>query len=225
MHNRVLVVATHPDDEILGCGGTVALHTRGGDIVHSIIVCEGESHRYSDRICNIQRPQAEAAANILGVEEIHYLAFPDQRLDTLPLIDVISSLEEIVKKFQPNIIYSQYGGDINRDHEIVFKAMLVACRPIEPQIQSIYAFETSSSTEWAYPRNYVPDTWIDISNTLDSKLAAMSCYAEEVRQWPHPRSLEALRSKAEAAGSQVCLAAAETYMSIRRVFRDGKTPY
>jgi LmbE family N-acetylglucosaminyl deacetylase len=130
----------------------------------------------------------------------------------------------VVRKFQPNLIFCQYGGDINRDHDLLFKALLVATRPTEKYIEAIYAFDTASSTEWAFPRTFVPDTWIDISSTLDVKLKAIACYKSELREYPHPRSLEGLRNKANAWGNQVCLDAAEVFMTVRRVYRNGQIP-
>ena len=221
--NRILVVAAHPDDELLGCGGTVALHTRAGDAVTAVIVCEGESLRYGPngvgQACHTQR-----AAEVLGVADVRQLGLPDQRLDTLTLLDVITPLERIVRDTQPTIVYAQFGGDANQDHGIVFRALLVATRPVEPSIEAIYTFDTASSTEWGYPRAFLPDTWVDISATLEQKVAAMACYESEVRPYPHPRSLDALRHRARAWGNQSCMDAAEVFMTVRRTIRHGQTP-
>ena len=176
---RVLVIAAHPDDELLGCGGTVALHTANGDEVTSVIVCEGESLRYGEDGVE-QKDHIREAGKVLGVKEVRTLGFPDQKLDTFTLTEIITPLEKLVDEVKPNIVYTQYGGDINRDHELLFKAMLVATRPMEEFIQAIYAFDTASSTEWAYPRKFTPDTWVDITSTLQKKLDAMACYKSEV---------------------------------------------
>jgi LmbE family N-acetylglucosaminyl deacetylase len=122
------------------------------------------------------------------------------------------------------VVYCQFGGDVNRDHQILFKAALVATRPTERYIDAVYAFDTASSTEWAYPRTFVPDTWVDITATLESKLAAMACYVSELREYPHPRSLPALEHRARAFGNQVCLDSAEVFMKVRRMYRNGQTP-
>jgi len=223
MSNRILVVAAHPDDELLGCGGTVALHTRADNHVTSVIACEGESLRYGQEGVG-QSDHIESAAQVLGVHDVRLLRFSDQQLDTMPLTEIITPLEQIVREVRPQIVYCQYGGDINRDHQLLFKALLVATRPTEEYIQAIYAFDTASSTEWAYPRTFVPDTWVDISSTLTTKIEAMKCYKSEVRDYPHPRSLEALAHRAKAWGNQSCLDAAEVFMTIRRVIRNGQTP-
>ena len=223
MTKRVLVIAAHPDDELLGCGGTVALHVRAGDAVTTVIACEGESLRYGPNGVG-QRDHTRKAAAELGVTDVRELGFRDQRLDTLPLTEIITPLERVVRELRPQIVYCQYGGDINRDHELLFKALLVATRPTEDSIEAIYAFDTASSTEWAYPRTFTPDTWVDISSTLEQKIAAMAHYQSEVRPYPHPRSLDALRHRARAWGNQHCVDAAEVFMTVRRTLRRGKTP-
>ena len=220
---NVLVIAAHPDDELLGCGGTVALHVKAGDAVTAVIACEGESLRYGPGGVG-QAGHMRRAADVLGVRDLRPLGLPDQRLDTLTLTDLIAPLERIVREVRPRIVYCQHGGDINRDHEILFQAVLVATRPTEGSIEAVYAFDTASSTEWAFPRRFVPDTWVDISTTLEQKLEAMACYESELRPYPHPRSLEALRHRARAWGNQQCLDAAEVFMTVRRALRGGQTP-
>ncbi len=219
----ILVLAAHPDDEVLGCGGTVALHARAGDEVVSIVVCEGESLRYGPGGVG-QAEHARAAAQTLGVRDLRILGFGDQRLDTIRLTDVIDPLVSVVREVRPQIVYCQYGGDVNRDHQLLFQAVLVATRPTEDFIHGVYAFDTASSTEWAYPRAFVPDTWVDISSTLEVKLDAMACYKSELRPYPHPRSLESLTQRAKAWGNQSCLHAAEVFMTVRRVWRNGQPP-
>lgn len=223
MSRSVLVVAAHPDDELLGCGGTVALHARAGDRVTSVVVCEGESLRYGPGGVG-QSDHTKRAADVLGVRDVRALGFPDQKLDTLTLTRIITPLEEVVRETRPEIVYCQYGGDANRDHEILFRALLIATRPTESFLRAVYAFDTASSTEWGYPRTFVPDTWVEISATLETKIEAMACYESEVRPYPHPRSLDALRHRARAWGNQACMDAAEVFMTVRRTMRCGQTP-
>ena len=223
MKNKVLVIAAHPDDELLGCGGTVALHSKNGDIVRSIIMCEGESHRNVVQKSD-NESHSEQAAKVLGVEKVDAIGLLDQKLDTLTLVEIITPIEQVISEFQPNIIYCQYGGDINRDHELLFKALMVAVRPTVESIEAVYAFDTASSTEWAFPRSFIPDTWVDINSVLDIKLEAMKCYKSELRDYPHPRSLKGLKNKAHAWGNQACMDAAEVFMTVRRSYRGNKTP-
>ena len=221
-NKRILVLAAHPDDELLGCGGTIALHALAGDCVTIVIACEGESVRYSSN--HGMDDYTMAAARRLGIKDVRLLKFSDQALDTLTLTKLITPLERIVREVRPQVVYCQYGGDLNRDHELLFKAILVATRPTEEYIEAIYAFDTASSTEWAYPRSFNPDTWIDISATLETKLEAMACYKSEVQESPHPRSIEALRYRAKAWGNVSYLDAAEVFMTVRRVLRNGQAP-
>jgi len=223
MPRSVLVIAAHPDDELLGCGGTIALHTQLGDEVTAVIACEGESLRYGPGGVG-QKDNMQQAAQILGITNVHHLGFPDQRLDTMTLLEVIQPLERIVEEVQPSVVYCHHGGDINRDHQLLFQASLVATRPVQPFIETVCAFDTASSTEWGYPRSFLPDTWVDITATLEQKIRAMACYESEVRQYPHPRSLDALRYRARAWGNQHCMDAAEVFVTIRRTRRDGQTP-
>lgn len=215
--NRVLVVAAHPDDELLGVGGTIVRHTNNGDEVYVAIMCEGESLRYK---CDVGQSDAiKNAADILGVKEVFHIKLADQRLDTFTLTDIISPLEEISENVKPNIVYCQFGGDANMDHQLLFQAANVAFRPLDPWIEEVYAFYTVSSTEWGYPRTFTPDTWIDISDTLDTKIKAFECYHSEVREYPHPRSSDALRYAAHFWGNQCAMNAAEAFVTIRRVKR------
>ena len=214
----VLCIAAHPDDEVLGCGGVLARHARNGEPVTIVIACEGESLRYGPDGVG-QSDHIQRAADRLGCRSVRHLRFPDQALDTLRLTEIIAPLEKIVREVRPRIVYAQHGGDVNRDHHLLFQAILVATRPTETFVETVYAFDTASSTEWAFPRTFVPDTWIDIAATLDAKLAAMACYESELRPYPHPRSLKALEHRARALGNQVCMDAAEVFMTVRRVIR------
>jgi len=220
---RVLAIAAHPDDEVLGCGGTLALHARAGDEVTVIIACEGEQSRYGPSSVGQPDP-SRRAAEVLGLAECRQLGFPDQRLDTLSLLELITPLERAVREVRPTVVYCQFGSDGNRDHELLFRAALVATRPLEACIEGVYVFDTASSTEWGYPRAFVPDTWVDISETLEQKLSAMSCYERGVRPYPHPRSLDALRHRGRAWGNQCCMDAAEVFMTVRRTLRAGRIP-
>lgn len=215
--NRVLIVAAHPDDEILGVGGIAIKHVNNGDEVRSVIMCEGESLRYKEGVG--QTTATLEAANVIGIYHVYQLGYPDQRLDTFTLTDLIIPLEKISEEYHPNIIYCQSASDANRDHKILFEAAMVAFRPTSEWIENFSCFYTGSSTEWGYPRDFVPDTWIDISSVMNKKIEAFEKYNSEVRDYPHPRSSDALKYQAHFWGNQCCMDSAEVLMTIRRVSR------
>ena len=217
MNKRVLVIAAHPDDELLGIGGIILKHRQDGDPVRAVIMCEGESLRYAKDVG--QSEATRESAEILGIEQVYRFDYPDQKLDTFTLTELITPLEKVSEEYRPNIIYCQSGCDANRDHKILFEAASIAFRPIDRWIEDFYTFYTASSTEWGYPRNFVPDTWIDITDVLEQKIRAFECYKSEVRDYPHPRSSEALEHQAHFWGNQCCMDAAEVLMTIRRVRR------
>ncbi len=216
--DKVLVVAAHPDDEVLGIGGIVLKHTKKGDRVRSVIMCEGESLRYSKDVG--QSAAIEEVAEILGVEYTYLPRFPDQKLDMYTLTDIITPLEEISQKFKPDIIYCQSASDANRDHKLLFEAANIAFRPINKWIRDFYCFYTSSSTEWGVPRNFIPDTWVEISEELEDKIKAFEKYHAEIREYPHPRSSDSLEYQSHFWGNQCCVDSAEVLMTIRRIIRE-----
>lgn len=215
----VLVIAAHPDDEILGGGATFARHADGGDEVHAVILSEGASARYDLEMAEHLRQCAERSAAIIGFSSIQFLGLPDQRLDTLAMIDVTQALEPLVEEFRPETVYTHTPVDVNSDHGAVAHATWTACRPYStPWIREILHFETPSSTEWALPvpaNAFVPQRFVDVSSTLQRKLDAMACYTSELRPYPHPRSLEALRERAARWGSQTGLGEAEAFVVMR----------
>ncbi len=215
--SKVLVVAAHPDDEVLGIGGIVLKHTKKGDRVRNVIMCEGESLRYSKDVG--QSEAIKEAARLLGVEHTYLPHFPDQKLDSYILTEVITPLEEISREFKPDIVYCQSASDANRDHKILFEAANIAFRPIVEWIREFYCFYTSSSTEWGVPRNFVPDTWVDISEEIEGKIKAFERYHSEIREYPHPRSTDALRYQSYFWGNQCCMDSAEVLMTIRKIIR------
>lgn len=215
---KILVVAAHPDDELLGCGATIAKHVKKGDRVRSVIMCEGETMRSQDGA--VKRSATNDAARILGVEAVECVGLPDQHLDTLPIVDVITPIEDIVNEYQPNIIYVHSGSDINRDHQVVFEATLVALRPKNVCVEEIYSFYTVSSTEWGYPRLFNPDVWVGFDDSIMlQKLSAFECYGTELCEYPHPRSLEAVKNLAKMLGNQCCMEYAEVFETIRKIDR------
>lgn len=223
MTNCVLVVAAHTDDEALGCGGTIARHVAEGDTVYAVFMADGVSSRTaSDQADFASRMQAaENARVILGIEENFYLGLPDNRMDSIPLIDVVQKLEPIIDKVKPNIVYTHHHGDLNVDHRITYQAVMTACRPLpESSVRAIYAFEVMSSTEWATPtaEPFLPNYFVDISAHLSTKNDALDAYRVEMRKAPHSRSMQHLSSLASHRGQTVGVLAAEAFVSIRVVY-------
>lgn len=216
--NRVLVIAAHPDDELLGCGGTLIRHADRGDEIQSIIMCEGESLRYKNQKVNQHKATVEAA-KVIGISKTNRFDFPDQRLDKFSLIELITPIEKVVNDFRPEIVYVQFGGDINRDHALTFEAASIALRPTTESVKKIYTFYTVGSTELKAPMVFQPNTWIDIEDQIERKIEAFSCYESEVREYPHPRSLEGIRNIAAFFGNQCCMKFAEAYMLTRSIER------
>jgi LmbE family N-acetylglucosaminyl deacetylase len=218
---RVLVLAAHPDDELLGVGGTIARHADDGDEVVCVVASEGASTRYGEGAANELQEAGRAAARILGAADVRFLGLPDQRLDAGPVLDVIQAIEKVVDDVAPDVVYTHHWGDVNRDHRVISEAVMVACRPIGDRFpRSVYLFETPSSTEWSWPdlqAAFVPNHFVDVTGTLDRKLSAMACYKSEVRPAPHPRSLEALRSRAAYWGQIVTRSYAEAFVVARQV--------
>lgn len=224
---KILVIAAHPDDEVLGCGGTIARRTSEGNAVQIAILGEGITSRYDKREESAQTElnaldrDAYKVAEFLGAEKLHRFSLSDNRFDTIPLLDVVKIIEKLITDFQPEIIYTHHGGDLNVDHQVVHRAVLTATRPFAGcPVKELYAFEVPSSTEWTFGQleaPFNPNVFIDTSETLDKKLQAMDMYGSESREYPHPRSGRALRAIAERWGSVCGLEAAEAFMLVRKV--------
>jgi LmbE family N-acetylglucosaminyl deacetylase len=217
----IVIVAAHPDDEVLGAGATLAAHARAGRPVHAVVVSEGASSRYDGDMAEALRECGKRAADRLGLASITFEDLPDQRLDSLPLITITQRVETIIERLQPEIVYTHFPGDVNTDHQIVARATWIACRPYSvPALRRFAVFETPSSTEWAWPYGdsaLAPNHFVDVSETLDAKLAAIECYESELRDYPHPRSRRALTERAAYWGSQVGRRYAEPFRVLREV--------
>jgi len=224
----ILVVAAHPDDEILGVGGTVARHVHEGDRVHSLILAEGSTSRGDSRDHVAHATQIEAlreaargAARCLGAEPPSFAGLPDNRMDQLDLLDVVKEVEAVVEALAPAVVYTHHGGDLNVDHRITHQAVLTACRPLPgTMLEAIYWFETVSSTEWATPdigAAFLPNHFVDIAEHLEQKRQALACYAQEMRPFPHARSIENVEHLARFRGGSVGFQAAEAFSVARQL--------
>lgn len=225
-NNKVLIIAAHPDDEVLGCGGTIIKHVENKSEVFVLILGEGitgrdktrdREKRYKDILS--LRECARKSSKIMGVKQLITYDFPDNRFDTVPLLDIIKVIETVKKQIKPSIVYTHHIGDLNIDHQIVCKATLTACRPMMKEtVKRILSFEVPSSTEWAAPTRkdyFIPNIFVDVSSELNKKIQAMRAYRSEIRNFPHPRSTEAVRNTAKKWGVQVGMRAAEAFMLIR----------
>ncbi len=224
MKESVLIIAAHPDDEVLGCGGTIARLAQEGHDVYIAILGEGITSRYQQReqadqaLVEALHARSRKVAELLGARDLLLYSLPDNRFDTVPLLDVIKIVEELVQRLQPQIIYTHHGGDLNIDHVVVHRAVLTATRPVAGcPVRETYAFEVPSSTEWAFHQFllFQPNVFVDISATLETKVQAMALYKSEARPFPHPRSPEALRALARRWGSVVGVEAAEAFELVR----------
>jgi LmbE family N-acetylglucosaminyl deacetylase len=211
----VLVIGAHPDDEILGLGGTLARHVHEGDDVHVLILCEGMSLRYPAAQDNFLLAEAREAATVLGLTSHKIHGFPDQRLDRHSLVEIAAPVEQMVRDLAPTVVYTHWPGDINRDHKLATEATLVAARCKAASIQRVYAYETPSETEYGIPYNFSPNHFVEISPFLERKLEAMRCYASQVSPPPNPRSVEHLRDRAHYWGQMMMMHAAEAFVLLR----------
>jgi LmbE family N-acetylglucosaminyl deacetylase len=225
----ILVIAAHPDDEVLGCGGTIARRVEEGHDVYIAVLGEGITSRYENRddadqalVESLATTSREVGA-FLGAEKVYLDDFPDNRFDTVPLLDVIKSIENIIDKVRPQVVYTQHGGDLNIDHNVVYRATLTATRPmVECPVREVYAYEVASSTEWAFEEfspPFRPNTFVEIEKTLDQKVEAMQMYETEARSYPHPRAPKSLRAIAWNWGRTAGVQAAEAFELVRSVER------
>jgi|TARA_B110000438_G_scaffold223948_1_gene217638 N-acetylglucosamine malate deacetylase 1 len=230
-----LVIVAHPDDEILGMGGTILKHRQEGDLVRIIILATGITSRRKSNNKNsfkypskensteieneiIQlREDAKNAGNVLKTNDIIFHNFPDNEMDSIPLLEITKIIEKEIDKFKPDRVYTHHYNDLNVDHRIVYNATLTACRPINFKVKELYSFEVLSSTEWNYPIRFQPNIFVNISKQLEKKLKAMSMYKNEIRKFPHPRSLENMKNVASRWGSIMGSNYAEAFELIRKL--------
>ncbi len=226
---RVLVVAAHPDDEVLGCGATMARHAAEGDQVHVVFLAEGGAGSRLDvddaeaRAGNLSAIQAatQGAVKALGARPPVFLEFPDNRMDSLPLLHIVQRLEGVIAEVAPTVVYTHHAGDLNVDHRVAHQAVVTACRP-QPgaTIRAIYAFEVLSSTEWAssaVDTSFRPLRTVNVRDYMDAKRKALSHYQSEMRPFPHARSAEAVEALARLRGAQAGFEAGEAFMVIREL--------
>lgn len=223
----VLCVVAHPDDEVIGIGGTLARHAANGDDVHVCVLAETEVSRnetIDEEAAARQRrrrDQTRRACEILGVESVRFYSYPENEFDAVPLVDLVQTVEAELDRVEPTVAYTHHYGDLNVSHELTCRAVQTAARPLPgTSVESVFAFETLSSSEWSVPdgRNgFEPTTFVDVTDVLDRKLDALAEHEDELRDRPHPRNVETVRQNARVWGAKCGLEAAEPLEVLRQV--------
>ncbi len=223
MSKKILIVAAHPDDEVLGCFGTVAKLIKEGYEAYSLILGEGKTSRDEQRVVENKQDEIEVlnreiqkANSVIGIKKVFVENFPDNRFDSVDLLDIIKVISKVKDEVKPDIIFTHFENDLNIDHQITYKAVITATRPMEDEcVKEIYSFEILSSTEWNYPLSFSPNIYFDIGDTIDLKTKAMEEYTSELCKYPHPRSLEGIEINAKYQGMRVGKKYAEAFKAIR----------
>ena len=219
---NILVVAAHSDDEALGCSGALFKHKENCDSIHYSFMTNGVSSRecVDQKMQSIRIKSTKKAMQILPIDSVRYGDYPDNALDSVPLLDIVKSIEHTIEDINPDIIYTHFKGDLNIDHRITYQAVMTAARPLPGAIvRKILSFEVVSSTEWASgDSHFVPNYFIDISQFLDKKMEYLRCYDQEMRRFPHARSYENVESLAKYRGASVGVMAAEAFM-VNRIIK------
>ena len=223
-YERTLIIAAHPDDEILGCGATMKRLCEDGAVVRTVILGEGKTSRDErrdrearDREINALRDEVRSANQLVGVTDVHVHDFPDNRFDSVPLLDIVKVVERHVDEFHPTAVFTHFADDMNVDHTVTNRAVLTATRPLPGNTVSlVVAFEVLSSTGWYYPHGFVPNMFVAVDEKqLEAKVDAMAAYQSELRDYPHPRSLDAIRDLARYRGSAIGALQAEAFFLLR----------
>ena len=219
MNTNILVVAPHPDDEILGCGGTIKKMISQNKKVCVLIISRGKKGMFSEERINNVRMEALKAHRILGITGTEFLDFPAPELDLISVSELSFAISEVIAKVRPDTIFLPHRGDLHHDHKAVFNAGLVSARPQKfGFVKRLFSYETLSETDWAAPFGddvFIPDFYVNITEVFNAKLEAMKCYKSQLKDFPNPRSLKAIEALANLRGSTVGFEYAEAFMTIR----------
>jgi len=218
---KILVIGAHPDDECLGLGGTLKLYSDNGYSIFVLIVADGETARgNSKKKILVREKQAKRASQILGIKKIEFLHFQDQELDMIMIKSISKKIESVIDKWKPEMVFTHFWGDVNQDHRQVFQATNIACRPSSTStVDSLICYETPSSTEWGL-ENFKPNFFVNIEKVFSDKIKAINCYSNELRDFPHPRSIESLSNRSVYWGSIAGVKKAEPFIILRKIIRN-----
>lgn len=216
MTTSISVIVAHPDDEVLGCGATIAWHVAKGDIVSLLVLSDGEQSRpdYCKKSLELRETALVCSSRLLGISCTEIAAFPDNAFDTVSLLSIAQRIELFLRKHQPSLLYTHSYHDLNIDHQLVSRAVLTAARPQPGAIvKSILAMEVLSASEWnfASPAAFRPNVFRDVTNFVSLKMQALSCYQQEMRDAPHSRSVENVGHQLSFRGHCVGFNAAEAF--------------
>ena len=218
---KILVIAAHPDDEVIGMGATIKKLSDKNHI-DLCIVSEGATAQYKNKkMIQIRQESCKKSGKILGISNIIFLDFPDMKLDTIPHLEINKSLERVIAKMKPDIIYTTPYNDLNKDHKIVFESTLVASRPLSSSVKEILCYELPGLTK----KPFKPNVYVDISEQLTQKIKAFKMYKSEIEEFPHPRSNKAIENLSIQRGVESGLKNAEAFESIKRIYSKGEKMY
>ena len=219
MNKKILIVCAHPDDEVLGCFATVAKLIKEGYEAYTLILSEGKTSREIKDVqaeIDVLNDEIIKANKTIGVKKVYTESFADNRFDSVDLLDIVKAVSKVKDEVKPDIIFTHYENDLNIDHQITYKAVITATRPMKDEsVKEIYSFEILSSTEWNYPLSFSPDVFFDVSDTLELKKKAMLEYGSELCEYPHPRSIEGIELNAKYHGMRIGVDKAEAFKSVR----------
>lgn len=219
----ILVIAAHPDDEVYGMGGTIAKFSKQGHDVYTLIITEGCSSQYkgNKKIIDIKKDEAIESNKILGVKKVFFGDLPDMMLDSLPHINVNKIIEDVIDKIRPDVVYTHHYGDINKDHQLVYQSTMVAVRPTFTQcVKKVISYQVPSSTEWSEQistNQFLSNIYIQIDEEVEQKEHAIKIYNTELREYPHPRSLQYVKIWDELTGLKVGIKRAEAFHLVRSI--------
>ena len=216
---QILVIAPHPDDEVIGCGGTILKSLACGDQVFLCVVTTACPPEWDEKTIKIKKKERVKASKLLGIKKPFFLDLPTTKLDTIPQNELNKKISACVNKVNPDIVFTSYWGDAHSDHQAVFNATVIATRPFDSPVKKVLCYEIPSTTDLTPDRKKIfsPNVFVDISKFLEKKLKIMKVYKTELRKYPHPRSIKALRMHAKKRGTQIGVNAAEAFVLVREM--------